>query len=465
MRYWTCHWQFKYWNSDNNSEGEPVCSSGSNMFRKRGVSKGDTVYIVSLSDGQLYLGGRMIVKDILTRDEAVKLWKYDGLFDNTEWIVDPNEEGTVLHLHRRLSPDIVKQLQFVSKEGPRSPFFVSDTHLDNQSTRGIRELTQESAELLNRIIDNTDQIPISDDVITVTEVLEGKVNVQVQQVEAKKQRSKSHQLKRLLEVQLVGDVAIVTFKARKILQKQDVDQFGVQLPSLVKDEGHRRILVNFGKVEYLSSAALGTLVVLYKTVEDCKGKLAFSNLAPAMAEAFEITGFDQIFKIFESEQDALAYLQQEGLGRVTNVEDHNIAGDAVETANIPPNDNRMRFIDNELIRKIEAAAVALVTNELTLEGWSIHSREHEASLGFDLECTRDLETMHLEVKGTTEPLACFNLQASQYEAASKNKHWKIAVVTNALHPENAKVTFYDGDTFLNSFAIDPLQYRAQLKTK
>ena len=55
-RYWTCHWQNRHWRDDVNPEYKPVCSSGSNSFRKRGVSVGDVVYIVSLADGQLYLG-------------------------------------------------------------------------------------------------------------------------------------------------------------------------------------------------------------------------------------------------------------------------------------------------------------------------------------------------------------------------------------------------------------------------
>ena len=96
-RFWTCHWQFRYWRPDINQEGRPVCSSGSNSFRKRGVSVGDSVYIVSLSAGQLYLGGRMVVQRIASRAEAVRLWNNDNLYDAEEWIVDSKESGTLLH--------------------------------------------------------------------------------------------------------------------------------------------------------------------------------------------------------------------------------------------------------------------------------------------------------------------------------------------------------------------------------
>jgi hypothetical protein len=173
-RFWTCHWQFRLWRDDINAEFAPVCLSASNSFTKRGVSVGDTVYIVSLSGGQLYLGGRMVVKRIVSREEAVRLWDNGNLYDAEEWIVDPEKQGTPLHLHRRLDSALTKRLRFDSNSGPKEPFFVSDTDLDNQATRGVRRLTRESAALLDRIIEVTDRLPRSAQVVTVTaEMLAG----------------------------------------------------------------------------------------------------------------------------------------------------------------------------------------------------------------------------------------------------------------------------------------------------
>lgn len=171
VRFWTCHWQFRYWRPDTNRENRPIRSSGSNSFRRRGVSIGDIVYIVSLSKGQLYLGGRMTVKRIVSRTEAIRLWRNDDLYDANEWIIDPDQTGTPLHLHRRLAPAVTRQLRFESKAGPRPPCFISDSELDNQATRGVRELTAESAALLDRIIEATDRLPKSEQLLTVTEEL------------------------------------------------------------------------------------------------------------------------------------------------------------------------------------------------------------------------------------------------------------------------------------------------------
>ena len=159
-RFWTSYWQFRYWRPDVNDEGEPVSSSWSNQFRRRGVASGDIAYIISMSGGQLYLGGRMTVKLVLSKSEFARLraLDIDSLFDAAEeCILDPDEEtGTLLHLRRRLSPTLTKQIRFQTSSGPKEPFFVNKTDLDKQATRGIRELTPESAEFLDRIIDITD---------------------------------------------------------------------------------------------------------------------------------------------------------------------------------------------------------------------------------------------------------------------------------------------------------------------
>jgi hypothetical protein len=172
VRYWTNHWLHRSWRGDVNAEYEPICHAASNNFRRRGVSPGDIVYIVSLADGQLFLGGRMTVQRIVSREQAARIQQTDNLYEGEEHIIGEEGEGTPLNLHRILAPAISRQLQFVSSNSnPKSLFFHSDTHLYGQATRGIRELTPDSAALLDRIIAVTDGLAISHQVITVTEEL------------------------------------------------------------------------------------------------------------------------------------------------------------------------------------------------------------------------------------------------------------------------------------------------------
>ncbi len=108
-----------------------------------------------------------------------------------------------------------------------------------------------------------------------------------------------------LVVEDIGDVAVVNFVDKKILDEQNIQVIGEQLFSLVDEAGRRKILLNFGNVEYLSSAALGKLINLKKKVGAVKGKLKLCCIHPDLLEVFRITRLDQVFEIYAEEQAAL----------------------------------------------------------------------------------------------------------------------------------------------------------------
>ena len=168
-RFWMCHWKNRLWRNDVNVEYKQVSRAAGNSFTKRGISPGDDVYIVSLAQGQLFLGGRMTVERIVSRQEAVTIFGNPNFYEAEEYVIAVDGSGTPLNLHRRLSPELTRQIRFESKSGPKAPFFVSDTELDKQATRVVRELTLGSAVLLNRIIEATDCLPRTGQLITVSD--------------------------------------------------------------------------------------------------------------------------------------------------------------------------------------------------------------------------------------------------------------------------------------------------------
>jgi anti-sigma B factor antagonist len=111
--------------------------------------------------------------------------------------------------------------------------------------------------------------------------------------------------RRRLEVEHIGDVTIVNFVDRKILDEQNIQIIGEQLFGLVDEDGYRKVILNFGNVEYLSSAALGKLITLNKKLQQAGGRLVLCNIDPQIYEVFEITKLDKFFKIEKEEQAAL----------------------------------------------------------------------------------------------------------------------------------------------------------------
>jgi len=111
--------------------------------------------------------------------------------------------------------------------------------------------------------------------------------------------------RRRLEVEDLGDVTVVSFTDRKILDEQNIQVIGEQLFSLVDESGRKKLLLNFGNVEYMSSAALGKLITLNKKVQAAGGRLVLCNIDPQIREVFEITKLDKLFVIRNDEQEAL----------------------------------------------------------------------------------------------------------------------------------------------------------------
>src|SRR5687767_2606939 len=95
--------------------------------------------------------------------------------------------------------------------------------------------------------------------------------------------------RRRLEVEDIGDVTVVKFTDRKILDEQNIQIIGEQLFGLVDDAGRKKLLLNFSNVEYLSSAALGKLITLNKKVQAAGGRLALCTIDPQIYEVFKIT--------------------------------------------------------------------------------------------------------------------------------------------------------------------------------
>jgi anti-sigma B factor antagonist len=112
--------------------------------------------------------------------------------------------------------------------------------------------------------------------------------------------------KRRLLCEPQGDVTVVNFVEKKILDELNIKEIGDELMDLVDQHNKDKILVNFENVEYLSSAALGKLITLAKRMQAKNGQLKLCEIAPSIYEIFKITKLNKFFEIHESEADALA---------------------------------------------------------------------------------------------------------------------------------------------------------------
>jgi anti-sigma B factor antagonist len=100
-----------------------------------------------------------------------------------------------------------------------------------------------------------------------------------------------------LKIEQIDDVTVVSFIDKKLIDDQTIRLIGDQLCSLVDEQGRRKILLNFGNVEYLSSAALGKLIILHKKAIAAGGRLVLYNIDPQIYEVFAVTKLNKLFDI------------------------------------------------------------------------------------------------------------------------------------------------------------------------
>jgi anti-sigma B factor antagonist len=102
------------------------------------------------------------------------------------------------------------------------------------------------------------------------------------------------------------DVKVVDFIESKILDEANIAEIGQALTALVEAKARPKILLDFAKVDHLSSAALGMLINVNNRVKQQSGQLRLSNIRPQIMEVFEITKLNKLFKILPTRAEALA---------------------------------------------------------------------------------------------------------------------------------------------------------------
>jgi len=77
----------------------------------------------------------------------------------------------------------------------------------------------------------------------------------------------------------------------------------------VRDRGDCDVVIDFSKVDIVTSSSLSKLLRLRKLVADCGHRVLFCNVAAATRGIFTVTGLDGVFDLVDDKFIALASLQ------------------------------------------------------------------------------------------------------------------------------------------------------------
>lgn len=74
------------------------------------------------------------------------------------------------------------------------------------------------------------------------------------------------------------------------------------------EQGEKNLLLNFNRLEYISSAGLRSILSTAKQLKLKEGKLLFAGLQGPVKDVFKISGFGSIFKLYDTKEDAVKEL-------------------------------------------------------------------------------------------------------------------------------------------------------------
>ena len=92
-------------------------------------------------------------------------------------------------------------------------------------------------------------------------------------------------------------IVIGTVRFASVLSVANVTEFGVEALEFVGKNPGLNLLLNFEKVDYLSSAVLTELLRIKKAIDDSKGRLRLCAISDTIQEVFQITNLDKVFSL------------------------------------------------------------------------------------------------------------------------------------------------------------------------
>ena len=100
----------------------------------------------------------------------------------------------------------------------------------------------------------------------------------------------------------IGDVLVLSPEGR--IDSGNSENFKNNVSNYINDE-QSSIVLDFDKIEYISSACLRSLLSISKQMSLNNKKLALCNLNESVEKIIRVSGFDSILDIYESREHAL----------------------------------------------------------------------------------------------------------------------------------------------------------------
>jgi anti-sigma B factor antagonist len=112
-------------------------------------------------------------------------------------------------------------------------------------------------------------------------------------------------------VQPFDKYSVVEFRTASLMDPMILEEIGKELYRLVDEEDRRKLLLDFEKVQYLSSQAIGIILTLNKKLSALKNsKMVLCGVGPKLMELLKITRLDRILTVKPTQSEAVKVFDQ-----------------------------------------------------------------------------------------------------------------------------------------------------------
>ncbi|MDD1682820.1 MAG: STAS domain-containing protein [Methanoregula sp.] len=111
----------------------------------------------------------------------------------------------------------------------------------------------------------------------------------------------------VLEISTIHGTTVITLTRR--FDTDSAPLIDNELKPVLKQHPER-VLFDFSKTEYISSAGIRVLLKATHAIKDSGGTIAFSSLCDQVEYILEIAGFTKVFTIYKTREKALKHLNR-----------------------------------------------------------------------------------------------------------------------------------------------------------
>ncbi len=116
----------------------------------------------------------------------------------------------------------------------------------------------------------------------------------------------------VVKSEVKDEIRIIFVDVARFVDGAVIEQCYREIVELLDKTEESNVLLHFGRVGFMSSAALGMLIRVMKKCKELKITLKLCNISPDIVQVFKITGLDKVFDIHADAADAMASFKASG---------------------------------------------------------------------------------------------------------------------------------------------------------